>query len=78
MEWGEPEEPEDKGKREASEDPEVARVVTRELKDIATVKREYISPPSNLLRYNGRTAINMGISTASGGNVVDMGSALMQ
>ncbi|MEH6822433.1 MAG: efflux RND transporter permease subunit [Motiliproteus sp.] len=48
------------------------------LSDIAQVSRDYITPATNLLRYNGRIAINMGISTVSGGNVVNMGSTLMK
>ncbi len=47
------------------------------LQDIATVKREYVTPASKLMRYNGRTAITMAISTTTGGNVVTMGEAVM-
>jgi len=46
------------------------------LKDIATVTRDYINPPDHMLRYNGHSAIGLGISTVSGGNVVVMGEAL--
>jgi multidrug efflux pump subunit AcrB len=42
------------------------------LKDIATVRRDYIDPPATSLRYDGERAI--GISTVSGGNVVTMGA----
>ncbi|MGB5261019.1 MAG: efflux RND transporter permease subunit, partial [Gammaproteobacteria bacterium] len=48
------------------------------LKDVATVRRGYVEPQNKLIRYDGRTAIGLGISTVSGGNVVDMGVALKQ
>ena len=46
------------------------------LKDIATVRRDYIDPPSTSLRYDGQRAIGIGISTVGGGNVVTMGAAV--
>ncbi|MEM9102835.1 MAG: efflux RND transporter permease subunit [Pseudomonadota bacterium] len=48
------------------------------LKDIADIRRGYQDPASNMMRFNGNIAIGMGISTISGGNVVDMGHALKQ
>ncbi|NIR32386.1 MAG: efflux RND transporter permease subunit [Gammaproteobacteria bacterium] len=46
------------------------------LRDIATVRRGYVEPPTQALRYDGHRAIGMGISTVSGGNVVTMGEAI--
>lgn len=46
------------------------------LRDIATVRRDYIDPPATSLRYDGMRAIGIGISTISGGNVVTMGEAV--
>jgi len=46
------------------------------LRDVATVRRGYVEPPRNLIRYDGKVAIGLGISTVSGGNVVVMGEAL--
>ena len=46
------------------------------LRDIATVRRGYVEPQNILLRYDGKQAIGVGISTVSGGNVVKMGEAL--
>ena len=46
------------------------------LRDVATVRRGYVEPPTNLVRYDGKAAIALGISTVSGGNVVSMGEAL--
>ena len=37
---------------------------------------DYADPPSTILRYNGKPAIGIGISTVSGGNVVTMGKAV--
>ena len=48
------------------------------LRDVATVHRGYIDPPNHLIRYDGQEAIGLGISTVSGGNVVNMGKALQQ
>jgi multidrug efflux pump subunit AcrB len=48
------------------------------LRDVANVRRGYIEPQSNLIRYDGAPAIGLGISTVSGGNVVNMGKALQQ
>lgn len=46
------------------------------LKDIATVRRGYQDPPDMLMRFNGKPAIGIGISTVKGGNVVTMGAAV--
>lgn len=46
------------------------------LRDIATVRRDYVVPQSFKLKFNGRPAIGIGISTVEGGNVVDMGHAV--
>jgi multidrug efflux pump subunit AcrB len=46
------------------------------LGDIASVRRDFIDPPTTRLRYNGESAVGIGISTVSGGNVVTMGAAI--
>lgn len=46
------------------------------LRDIATVRRGYSEPPDTILRYDGKPAIGLGISTVSGGNVVTMGASV--
>lgn len=43
------------------------------LKDIASVKRDYEEPANELLRYNGKQALSLGISIVDGGNVIDLG-----
>ena len=46
------------------------------LRDVANVRRGYLEPQDHLIRYDGKTAIGLGISTVAGGNVVKMGEAL--
>jgi len=46
------------------------------LRDVATVRRGYVEPPRTQLCYDGHPAIGFGISTTSGGNVVEMGAAV--
>ena len=46
------------------------------LKDIATVRRAYVEPQSFKLKFNNRPALAIGISTVTGGNVVEMGQAV--
>ncbi|MGL5108410.1 MAG: efflux RND transporter permease subunit [Vibrio ordalii] len=43
------------------------------LRDVAQVNRGYIDVPSNVINFNGKLALNMGISFAQGVNVVDVG-----
>ncbi|EKO3713515.1 efflux RND transporter permease subunit [Vibrio metschnikovii] len=47
------------------------------LSDIAQVSRGYESPSSQLIHYDGKAGIGLGISTVSGGNVVQMGEAVL-
>jgi len=46
------------------------------LRDVATIRRGYTEPPANLMRYNGKPAIGLGISTVDGGNVIVMGESI--
>jgi multidrug efflux pump subunit AcrB len=48
------------------------------LRDVARVWRGYVEPQNHMIRYDGQLAIGLGISTVSGGNVVEMGAALKQ
>src|SRR5262249_29531906 len=48
------------------------------LRDVATLTRGDQDPPRRLLRYDGRPAIGLGISTVQGGNVVRMGEGIRQ
>ncbi|TVS08037.1 MAG: efflux RND transporter permease subunit [Phycisphaerales bacterium] len=46
------------------------------LGDVAEIKRGYRDPPTSLMRFDGRPAIGIGISTVEGGNAVRMGRAV--
>lgn len=46
------------------------------LRDVATLVRGDVDPPRRLLRYDGKPAIGLGISTVQGGNVVTMGDGI--
>jgi len=48
------------------------------LGDVATIKRGYRDPATCKLRFNGKPAIGIIISTVQGGNVVSMGEALFE
>ncbi len=48
------------------------------LKDVSTVRRGYVEPPSKILRVNGKRAIGIAISTVMGGNAVTMGNAVLK
>ena len=44
--------------------------------DLADIHRGYLDPPWSLMRFNGKPAIGMGVSTVAGGNAVTMGNAV--
>ncbi|MBE3872560.1 multidrug efflux RND transporter permease subunit VmeV [Vibrio parahaemolyticus] len=46
------------------------------LKDVATITRSIQEKPGNMILFNGEKAINIGISFASGVNVVEVGERL--
>ncbi|MFP6583245.1 MAG: efflux RND transporter permease subunit [Candidatus Hydrogenedentota bacterium] len=46
------------------------------LRDVATIYRGYQEPSKTVMRYDGKPAITLGISTVKGGNVVNMGEAV--
>jgi len=48
------------------------------LRDVATIRRDYADPPTTLMRFGGRPAIGLAISTVQGGNVITMGRSLDQ
>ncbi len=48
------------------------------LGDIAHVYRGYKSPAVNMMLFNGKPAVGLGVSTEKGGNVVRMGAAIME
>lgn len=46
------------------------------LRDVATIHRGDQDPPRRLLRYDGKPAVGLGISTVQGGNVVTLGDGV--
>ena len=46
------------------------------LRDVAMLQRGEQDPPGRLLKFDGKSAIGLGISTVQGGNVVTMGAAV--
>lgn len=48
------------------------------LRDVATIERGYAEVPGHLYRFNGGAALTLGISFASGVNVVDVGARVDQ
>ncbi|MCC7596335.1 efflux RND transporter permease subunit [Janthinobacterium sp. FW305-129] len=53
-----------------------ANGTTFRLGDFATVKREFVDPPKDKMRFNGKEVIGLGVSMEKGGNIIDMGKAL--
>jgi multidrug efflux pump len=49
---------------------------TLRLADIATIRRAYVDPPAVKVRYQGRQVIALGVSMASGGDIIALGKAL--
>ncbi|GBC64141.1 AcrB/AcrD/AcrF family protein [Desulfonema ishimotonii] len=48
------------------------------LGDIADIRRGFIDPPRTLARFNGEPAIVIAVNMAKGGNVIEMGQAVMK
>ena len=46
------------------------------LGDIAVVRRDYLEPPRQLIRYNGRPALALGVASVTGANVARMGAGI--
>lgn len=48
------------------------------LRDVAAITRSYLDPPLEMMRFNGRPAIGLAISTVPNGNVLVMGDAVQK
>jgi len=48
------------------------------LKDVVEIRRSYAEPARWAMRFNGRPALGLGVSTVTNGNVVQMGMAVRQ
>ncbi len=65
-----------KGEAAIAEVPIEARGATFRLGDIATVKRGYEDPPSNIVRHNGAEAVGVVVAMTKGANVLELGERL--
>jgi multidrug efflux pump subunit AcrB len=48
------------------------------LADVATIRRAYQDPPSELFRYNGAEAVGLSVGMRKGANIIDFGEALRE
>lgn len=46
------------------------------LGDVAHIRRDYVDPATTLVRHNGQDSVALGISMASGGDIIRLGKAL--
>ena len=46
------------------------------LGDVAHIRRDYVDPATTLVRHNGQDSVALGISMASGGDIIRLGNAL--
>ena len=51
---------------------------TLRLSDIAEIRRDYVDPPSVMVRHQGRDVIALGVSMTKGGDIVAMGKSLQK
>ena len=56
--------------------PTTGTASTLRLSDLAEVRREYVDPPSTMVRHQGQQVIALGISMAKGGDIIELGKAL--
>ena len=48
------------------------------LTEVATIRRDYVDPPSELFRFNGQEAIGLSVGMRQGANIVTFGEALSE
>lgn len=48
------------------------------LADVATIKRDYVDPPTTMTRYNGERCIYLAVSMADGGKITDLGGRVVK
>lgn len=46
------------------------------VRDIATVRKGYVDPPTHIARFNGKPAVIVGVAMRKGGNVLSLGNSL--
>ncbi|HJV72366.1 efflux RND transporter permease subunit [Ideonella sp.] len=56
--------------------PSTGQASSLRLGDIADIRREYVDPPSVMVRHQGQSVVAMGVSMAKGGDIIELGKAL--
>jgi len=56
--------------------PQTGAASSLRLGDIAEVKRDFVDPPSLMVRHQGKQVIALGVSMAKGGDIIAQGKAL--
>ena len=51
---------------------------TIKLDDFARIKRSYLDPPREKMRFNGKEVIGVGISMSRGGDIIQLGQAIQE
>jgi multidrug efflux pump subunit AcrB len=56
--------------------PTTGQASSLRLGDIALIRRDYVDPPSVMVRHQGQQVVALGVTMAKGGDIVAMGKAL--
>ncbi|MBK7616083.1 MAG: efflux RND transporter permease subunit [Burkholderiales bacterium] len=56
--------------------PTTGQASSQRLGDIAEIRRDYVDPPSVMVRHQGQQVVALGVTMAKGGDIVAMGRAL--
>ncbi len=56
--------------------PSTGQASSLRLGDIAEIRRDYVDPPSVMVRHQGQQVVALGVTMAKGGDIVAMGKAL--
>jgi multidrug efflux pump subunit AcrB len=58
--------------------PATGQASSLRLSDIAEIRRDYVDPPTVMVRHQGKDVIALGVSMTKGGDIVAMGKALQK
>ncbi len=56
--------------------PQTGAASQMRLGDIADIRRDYVDPPTTMVRFQGKEVLALGVSMAKGGDIIAMGKAL--
>ena len=56
--------------------PATGEARTLKLGDLAEIRRDYVDPPSVMVRHQGQQVVALGVSMAKGGDIIALGKAL--